>query len=198
MLNSFHLLLAVFWILYASLHSVMASVWFKYYMQSVTRGWFRYYRLFYSIVAAVTLLLLLIYQFSHASPLLFKPVLPLYFISIPLLIGGLVVMAVCIKKYFINLSGIDVLIKKEHNAVLETGGLHAYMRHPLYSGTLLFVWSLFLMFPLMSNFIACLAITVYTCIGIRMEEKKLLIEFGEAYRSYASTVPMLIPSLGKK
>jgi protein-S-isoprenylcysteine O-methyltransferase Ste14 len=87
-----------------------------------------------------------------------------------------------------------VLLKKQIAPVLEKGGLHAYMRHPLYSGTLLFIWALFLIFPFMGNLIACVIITVYTLIGIRMEEKKLVIEFGEEYKSYAHQTPMLIPT----
>jgi len=72
------------------------------------------------------------------------------------------------------------------------------MRHPLYSGTLLTIWSLLLIFPLLSNLLACLVITVYILIGIQLEEKKLLLDFGEDYRSYASSVPMLIPNIRRK
>jgi uncharacterized membrane protein len=76
---------------------------------------------------------------------------------------------------------------------LELGGLHRYIRHPLYLGTLLLVWALFLFFPLLSNLLACGMITGYTLAGIRLEERKLLRQFGEAYASYQRKVPMLIP-----
>lgn len=191
--NRFHLLLIFFWLLYVLLHSLMAGVWFKKRIENALGKDYRYYRLFYSLFAAVTLLLILIYQFSHSSPALYLPLLVHYIFALPLAITGLVVMAICIKKYFMNLSGIDVFVKKPRTGVLEKSGLHAYVRHPLYSGTLLFIWALFLMFPLVSNLIACVIITGYTLIGIRIEEKKLYLEFGESYRSYAATVPMLIP-----
>lgn len=193
--NSYHLLLVIFWIMYAVLHSVMAAVWFKTYVQKVFGKYYGYYRLFYSCFAALTLVLLLIYQFSQPSIFLFSRGWLLLVAGVAGTIAGMAIMIICIKKYFLNLSGVDVLLKKQITPVLEKGGLHAYIRHPLYSGTLLFVWSLFLLFPLFSSVIACVIITVYTCIGIRMEEKKLIIEFGDEYRVYASQTPMLIPSI---
>ena len=76
---------------------------------------------------------------------------------------------------------------------LQQSGLHKYVRHPLYLGTLLFIWGLFLIFPLMSNIIAATTITMYVLIGMRLEEKKLKIQFGESYIEYVKKVPKLIP-----
>lgn len=94
-----------------------------------------------------------------------------------------------------NLSGVDVLLKQQKPPLLEQSGLHRFVRHPLYSGTLLFIWALFLLFPWLSNLIACVVITVYTLVGIHMEEQKLMLQFGDTYRRYAAATPMLIPSL---
>jgi methanethiol S-methyltransferase len=193
MINTFHLLLILFWVLYVVVHSLMAGVWFKRRVEKITRKYYKYYRLFYSFFAAITLLVLLVFQFSHSSIALYKPGVVHYIIALPLAVTGLVVMAICIKKYFVNLSGVDVFIKQARTGVLEKTGLHAYVRHPLYSGTLLFIWALLLVFPLLSNLIAAVIITVYTLVGIRMEEQKLFIEFGDSYKSYAASVPMLIP-----
>ena len=103
-------------------------------------------------------------------------------------------MIICIKKYFYELSGIQALQKvAQQQVTLQQKGLHNYVRHPLYLGTLLFVWGLFLMFPLVSNLSACIVITAYVLIGIQLEEKKLILEFGEDYRSYKKAVPMLVP-----
>jgi protein-S-isoprenylcysteine O-methyltransferase Ste14 len=173
----------------------MAARWFKGIVEKITGRYYRYYRIFYSLVAAITLILLLIYQFTNYSPWLYTPGIVHYLIATPLVVAGLVVMSICIRKYFLNLSGVDVFLKKKRNNVLEKTGLHAYVRHPLYSGTLLFIWALFVLFPLLSNLIACIVITLYTWIGIKMEEEKLVMEFGDHYREYAASVPMLIPHL---
>jgi protein-S-isoprenylcysteine O-methyltransferase Ste14 len=47
----------------------------------------------------------------------------------------------------------------------------------------------------MSNIIAALIITVYVLFGIRLEEKKLYIEYGESYKEYSQKVPKLIPRI---
>src|SRR5688572_21624703 len=101
----FHILLFAGWLLWVLLHSILATIRFKVWMQDLMGNQFRYYRLIYSIFAALTLMLLLVYQFSHSSPLLFSPSVIVYVISIILTLAGAVVMAICIRKYFINLSG---------------------------------------------------------------------------------------------
>ena len=176
------------------LHSVLASVTFKARLERITGRYFRYYRLVYTCLAFIELALILVYQTSHPSILLFSS--PLVFIAgLPLAATGLYMMAVCIKKYFANLSGIDVFTKEEQPMVLEISGLHRYMRHPLYAGTLLFMWSLFLLFPYLGNLIACVVSTAYVLIGISLEERKLVMEYGDHYKVYARKTPKLIPFL---
>ena len=158
---------------------------------------FRYYRLCYSLFALIGLILLLWYQFSQQSILLYSSEFISYGVSIILIVPGLIVMLICIRKYFYDLSGIQAL-QRDRPAVnhsLQQDGLHKYVRHPLYFGTLLFVWGLLLVFPLLSNLIAAVVITVYVLIGIRLEEKKLLLEYGKEYEEYSSKVPKLIPKI---
>jgi protein-S-isoprenylcysteine O-methyltransferase Ste14 len=76
---------------------------------------------------------------------------------------------------------------------LKVDGIHRFVRHPLYSGTILFVWGLFFVFPFLNNLIAVILLTLYLFIGISFEEKKLVKEFGEKYQAYILKVPMLIP-----
>lgn len=105
-------------------------------------------------------------------------------------------MLVCMWQYFFYLSGIDVFFPRlSITAKLETKGLHRYVRHPLYFGTLLMLWSVFFLFPSWPNFITCTMITLYTWIGTVLEEQKLQKEFGELYVRYQQQVPMLIPFL---
>lgn len=104
-------------------------------------------------------------------------------------------MSVCIKKYFYELSGIQALENKLQTNTLQQSGLHKFVRHPLYFGTLLFVWGLFVIFPFLSNLIACIVIQGYVLIGIRLEEKKLNLEYGKEYKDYVAKVPKLFPSL---
>ena len=100
---------------------------------------------------------------------------------------------ISILKYFKLLSGVRTLYEAKPPMELKREGIHNYVRHPLYPGTLLFIWGLFFIFPMLNNLIAAVIITGYVLIGIRLEEKKLLIEFGNLYADYISQVPMLVP-----
>ena len=190
----FHLLLFLGWAFFTLSHSLMALWGWKNFLLRVMGRYFRYYRLLYSIMAFLILGLVVGYQYSHSSIRLFTSSLA-WVAGLPLAATGVYIMGVCIKKYFANLSGIDVFTKETAPMVLETGGLHRFMRHPLYAGTLLFMWSMFLLFPYLNNLIACAVSTVYVLIGISLEERKLVKEYGTSYIVYASKTPRLIPFL---
>ena len=106
-------------------------------------------------------------------------------------------MVVCIKKYFSNLSGLKTFfideVKTDNQSIIT--GIHRYMRHPLYAGTFLFIWGLFIFMPFTSLLISNFIITAYTLIGIHFEEEKLIKEFGLPYEEYKKRVPKIIPSL---
>ena len=75
--------------------------------------------------------------------------------------------------------------------VLRMPLLYAWVRHPLYFGTLLAFWSA----PAMSagHLLFSTLLSVYIVIGVRHEERDLVHRFGDAYRRYQAAVPMLIP-----
>jgi protein-S-isoprenylcysteine O-methyltransferase Ste14 len=76
---------------------------------------------------------------------------------------------------------------------LNTSGLNAQVRHPLYFGTLLALWGTFLLYPTDASLLVAGVSTLYLLIGSKLEERKLEQQFGDAYRSYQRKVPMLIP-----
>ncbi len=196
-MNNAHWLLLMFWIFYSVLHSFFANEVVKTKIQKLMGNRFRYYRLCYSLFAMVTLVLLLWYQFSLQSVWIYSSGIIRYGVSIFLIAPGLIIMMICIRKYFYELSGIQAFQKAKPAATpkLQQSGLHEYVRHPLYFGTLLFVWGLFLLFPLLSNLIAALALSIYVLIGISLEEQKLLLDYGEDYLRYSKKVPKLIPKI---
>ncbi|MBM4424744.1 MAG: isoprenylcysteine carboxylmethyltransferase family protein [Chloroflexi bacterium] len=74
---------------------------------------------------------------------------------------------------------------------LYTGGMYGWVRHPLYFFSLVFLWLTPIMTVNALTFnIAC---TLYFWIGSIFEERKLVAEFGEAYRAHQQRVPRLIP-----
>jgi protein-S-isoprenylcysteine O-methyltransferase Ste14 len=190
-----HLILAILWLLYCLLHSVLASRSVKTKLQQGLGIGKNNYRLGYNLFALLSLVALILGHLSVPSIVLFNAPLVQTIGSVVLLLTGGIIMFICIKKYFLQLSGLRKLPPSATAAVLETGGIHRFVRHPLYLGTFIFLAGLLLLFPLLSNFIAVLIIIVYTMIGIRYEENKLIAEFGEFYRSYQKKVPRIIPFL---
>lgn len=183
------------WIVFCLLHSVLASTSVKQaFSKSMGRS-FRYYRLYYTIFSALSFFAVLWYQLVLSSPYLYQPFLLSTAAGIIIALSGIIIMAVCIRKYFGRLSGLQTLfIDEVHtgNKLIITG-IHRHVRHPLYLGTFLFIWGLFILIPHTSLLISNFIITVYTLIGIGLEEKKLVREFGEAYRVYQKEVPKLVP-----
>lgn len=158
------------------------------------RNAFPYYRPLYTMFATGNLVAVLYCHLQIPVRLLMRSSIIEKIAAIVMFIPAVIVLAATIRKYFMNLSGIDVLLNRPPVPLqLETTGLHRYMRHPLYSGTLLVVWSIFVWQPSIANLVSCTCITIYTRIGIYFEEKKLLLEFGEEYKQYRKKVPMLLP-----
>ncbi|MEO8764464.1 MAG: isoprenylcysteine carboxylmethyltransferase family protein [Ginsengibacter sp.] len=188
-----HWLLGLFWVLYCASHSILASGRVKYFFGNIPGNFFRYYRLVYTVWSSISLLLILYFQYSFSSVVLMNPTALRYISLIIFACPGFVIMMISILKYFTLLSGVRTLYEEKPPDKLQLGGIHKYTRHPLYLGTLLFIWGLFFIFPLLNNLIAVISISVYVLIGIRLEEKKLLLQYGKAYEDYITHVPMLVP-----
>lgn len=71
---------------------------------------------------------------------------------------------------------------------------YRFVRHPLYVGFLLALWSA----PRMSqgHLLLSIGLTIYILIAIQLEERDLVAGLGQSYRDYQARVPMLIPRPG--
>lgn len=200
--------MSALWILltfaaFSILHSVLASLGAK----ALARQWLGQraadgiYRLLYNVVATVTLIppLLLAVLLPDGPPLWRLPAL-LLFITRPLQAVALTAMVISLWRVdlprFMGLRQFFRLWAGEAEPrdppVLRTDGLHGWVRHPLYFFSLVVVWHLPVMTP---NLLALnLGITAYFWIGSIFEERKLVQDFGEAYRAHQRRVPRLLPT----
>jgi protein-S-isoprenylcysteine O-methyltransferase Ste14 len=74
--------------------------------------------------------------------------------------------------------------------------LYRHVRHPIYLGVLLAVWAT----PTMTvgHLLFSVVITAYILIGIQLEERDLVQQFGDQYRRYRQQAAMLVPLPGRK
>ena len=193
-----HIILAIAWIFFCVIHSLLASLSVKQKIGKYFGDHFKWYRPAYIVFAALTFGAVLFYQFSIPTKLLYKINTASVIAGSAIGIFGIIIMMSCIVKYFSLISGLNSLFLKNRTNKLLTTGLHRHVRHPLYFGTFLFIWGMFIALPYLSWLISSIIITLYTLIGIRYEETKLELEYGESYKEYKKKVPMLVPRVGNR
>ena len=74
---------------------------------------------------------------------------------------------------------------------LQTDGIHAYIRHPWYSGGIAFLWGIGWYTDI--NLAARVVFTIYLLIGGILEERKLIRRFGRSYEVYRKQAGMFWP-----
>jgi methanethiol S-methyltransferase len=189
-----YILLIALWVLYFILHSTLASTGIKSFFEQFLKSSFRFYRILYSVIATMGLLALLLFNASITSALLFKSEGLIRYLSLMLATFGVIVISRAFREYrFSSFIG----VRKELNEFNRTGILK-YVRHPIYSGTILIVIGFFLFNPTGSTLISVCCILAYLPFGIYLEEKKLIKQFGDQYLSYKKDVPSVFPMPGKR
>ncbi|GAA4470079.1 isoprenylcysteine carboxylmethyltransferase family protein [Nibrella saemangeumensis] len=189
------------WVLFGSLHSLTASNTVKDWFRKYIRNYYRYYRLLYNGLAVITFVLVLAVHRTAPADYLWALNLWSRVVGAVLLVVGFGVAVLAFRQYDLgDFTGLDAF-RPEHEVSpqpLVQAGLLQYVRHPLYTGSILLVLGLFLLSPTLSYGMLFVLTTLYIRIGIYFEEQKLLREFGSTYRHYQQRVPMLWPTLWAK
>jgi methanethiol S-methyltransferase len=189
----FWLILSV--LLWGLLHSLLASLKTKELARSwLGARWVRFYRLFYNVLAALSFIPIL-------GLAVFTPDTRLYAVHLPwlglMILGELLAVAVLLIAFLqtdaMEFIGLRQIGDSKGSSHLTTSGLYHYVRHPLYSSGLAFIW----LIPVMTVnlLVIIIALTVYVVVGAYFEERKLRQIFGDEYQQYATITPMFIPFL---
>ena len=185
------------WVLWCTLHSALISTTVTDFAKKNLGGGFRFYRLFYNVVSLVTLIPLVYYSHMlHESPV-FRWEGPLGIVQVFLLAVSVSLFVAGGRHYsWARFWGISQIkaggagSSLDDSSTFVVSGIHQIIRHPWYLGGILIVWAQDLS---ASTILINMVISVYFMIGAVLEERKLVIEFGEKYREYQRTVSMLFP-----
>ncbi len=178
------------WAIYYFFHSFFADKNIKKRLQSILFKTKQQYRLFYTMVALLTLIGPIITSLHFGLNPLYVTQTWSTIIGVVLVILGLLVLYFSFQHF--SPSAFIGLQNEKKELVLHTNGLHRYVRHPLYSGTILLLAGLFFIKPIEAVFVFNVSTWLYLPLGIRLEEHKLLKEF-PGYKNYKKKVPALVP-----
>lgn len=188
-------LLALLWLAYFVVHSALAALETKRRIAEWRPSWMPAYRLVFNLVSTATLLPVLWLVFRHPGPILWTWTGVWSWLANGLALAALIGFVRSARYYdtgeFLGLRQWTTRTRRiEDQESFRISPFHRHVRHPWYALGLVLLWTRDMNAAL---FVSAIMITAYLFVGARLEEKKLIARYGNAYRSYMERVPGLIP-----
>jgi methanethiol S-methyltransferase len=193
-----YLFIALLWAAYCAFHSFLISIRFTNLMTRSLKNYYAFYRLFYILISLILLIPLINFTAQIDTHVIITYTPPLSIVRSVLIWGSLLMF---FWAFFFNYDSLSFFgirqilsfgkIKKPNPSVeIKRNGLLGILRHPMYLALIIYLWcQTFRVVDIVVNIV----LTIYVIIGTKLEETKLVLEFGEAYIKYQHEVPMLIP-----
>ena len=191
-----YLLLALAWVAYGAIHSAMISETATGFLKRRLGGAFRFYRLFFNVVATVLLVAVVSYSMYFRRGLVVRWDGPWLVVRYALVAVGVLLFVTGGRHYSLGQFIGTSQLRGTSTGGLATGGgidssgVLGVIRHPWYAGLVLLLWARDLD---TAGVVVSSVLTVYILVGTLLEERKLVHEFGDAYRSYQRRVSMFVP-----
>jgi protein-S-isoprenylcysteine O-methyltransferase Ste14 len=191
------LLAVICWVLWCTLHSTLVAPTVTETMRKKLGNGFRFYRLFYNAFSIVALIPLVSFSMSIRETPFFRWEGYLVIVKYLLVATSLSLFVAGARHYSMSqLFGIrQIKTGRASKAVsevetLDTSGVLGMIRHPWYIAGILLVWAADIS---LSTLVINIVIVGYFVVGTLLEERKLVLEFGDRYREYQKNVSMFIP-----
>ena len=189
--------LAITFIIYFVIHSLLASLRVKRWVHHRWPRMMHAYRLAYNFLALILLLPLLWFMQQQPGPLVWEWTGWLEWVMKACSVAAILGFIWSLKAYDNSVFLGWHQWRNRHQAentndseCLHISNLHRFVRHPWYFFLLVILWTQNL--HLTQLIVYCL-VTIYLVLGSRLEEQKLITQYGDAYRDYCRHVPGLIP-----
>ena len=193
-----YLLIALLWTGYCLLHSFLISIRFTDLVTRLLKDYYAFYRIFYVFISLVLLIPLINYtaQLDNNVIIIYDP--PLNIVRYVLISGSLLMFFWAFFFNYDSLSFFGIrqalnfgkIRKINPSEEVKRDGLLGIIRHPMYLSLIIYLWCQTFR---MSDIVVNIVLTIYIVIATRLEEKKLVLEFGDTYVKYQQEVPMFIP-----
>jgi protein-S-isoprenylcysteine O-methyltransferase Ste14 len=189
-------LLAAGWTSFCALHSAMISETATKLLRRRLGDGYRFYRLFFNAVAVLSFIPLVSSSLSAEGPPLFRWTGTLLGVRYALLACSALLFFAGGRHYSLKqFLGISQLRRRPSAGLASGGGIDStgvlgLVRHPWYTAVLLLLWARDVDAV---RLVANAVLTVYVVVGTRLEERKLVHEFGDTYVRYQERVSMFVP-----
>lgn len=192
-------LLIMSWIVYFTIHSVLAGTTVKGW---VARRWPHQmpgYRLSYNAVALVSLLVPVLLVKQINGEYWWRWTGAMWWVANGAALSALLALLWSLRYYdgatFLGWPQLKRgLLCADDPGALQLSPFHRIVRHPWYFFGLVMLWTRDMNTPFL---VSAIIITLYLWVGSRLEERKLVYYYGEAYREYRKRVPGLVPLPGR-
>lgn len=192
------ILTALIWLAWCSFHSLLISHWWLRLCHAIlgdriVAGW---YRLFFNVISFVTLLPVVVYQFSRKQVILFD--WPGWWLGLKfvLYVYAFYMFYAGWKRYdlsfFLGLKQLQAGISGgPAPAASFTSDSRGGVRHPWYSAGIALVWAFGPITDI--SLVSKIVLSLYLIGGTLLEERKLHHDIGRPYDEYCRQLPMLFP-----
>ncbi len=182
------------WLLYFLLHSLIASTAMKQMIERHLPRLFPWYRLGFNLLATVTLLIPFWIMYSQPGKILWQwqgaTLWLMNFIALSGIVGFLFSTKYYDKGAFLGIKPNFTHHIGSVDEPLVISPMHRYLRHPWYFFGLLIIWTRDMNAAWLTSSIM---MTAYFLLGSKLEENKLIEEYGTGYVEYRNKVGGIIP-----